>query len=607
MMDILGWIVGSILSISIIAIILGWLAANPDAALTLAKHVFKLISRITDRVSKRLTATTVERDANVFFKSKVFTQVARSEGIRLKVKWVKEAEDPTLTKDGNLIVRLRKEDDPTRNSLAAVSSAVRIGMFPWARPFLKPSFAEAVDLQVVRKLAHHLGAHAERTFAVHFLEPRTTRDAELLNLIGQLQLVDDAGLFEAVLLQELFSLADRWRLSPPAATVHEELVAFVEYLVAIATREPHDERSELMFRGDHIRVGIILLSKSVTAAQGAYPYLRRLGINLAEGARSIYLLGVTEAQSAFCGELTATMKGDPRVRHEKTIEIVARKGVSVTRLPLSYFTRNNLYIPEESFESALQRLDLSVGDKVMGHVQAISRRRATVEVHGLRGIVRSADAAWGYKGSGEGLIRLGPQPFKILEVDSDERQLVVGAKQLGASPWDNGAVPQVGSQQRVKVIEAGNAGIVVKLLDRELFGRIPVEEWSWRMEGSEGYVAPVEGFECDAVVQDLRPEHDDIVLSRRGLEPISWVDLKMRYPNGTRVRVTVLSTDRNGLVCELEDGVIGRISEGELRTAGHELADWKDTVVPGLRLDAVVKGAKERQKRFTLGLERNLK
>lgn len=583
---------------------------DPDKASKWGAILLRRIRWTSGFIQRKYTALKVESDANHFFRDRVFGRIGGDPGLRLKIRWVKDTDDPIWTKDGVVILRMRRDADQTKNTIAAVSSAVRVAIFPHARPYLKPEFTDAIDLQIVRKLADLLGPHAQSVFATHVLAPQIQSNPNLRELLGRLHQVDRAGLFEAVLLQELVFLGEAARIEPPdPVRLHNETREFVALLHWLATREPGDESRPLLFVRDYFKVGFILMSKAATAARGMFPYVRRLGIHLATGARSVYLLELIEGRSDLFHEVIEEVRADRRVEEEKVLTLLVRQGTKTVDLSLALFRRNDLYMTDASFADHIWQLGISEGSSVTGIVRGIRGRQAVIEAEGFAAIAKSRDLAWGYKGSAGQLLSAGEDyEFRVVSVDAENCQLLLGIKEKTDPPWTDGSAPLPGSRVRVLIEEIGTLGIIVRFHERErtLYGRIPHNEWSWHAEGSSAYERPEVGQVIEAEVKALSPEQEDIILSRRGVESIAWEEVAKRYPKGTPIRVTVLATDLSGIVCELEPGITGRISDYELRNAGYELADWTETVVPGQKLDASIKHIKHRKRRFSLCLERNL-
>lgn len=135
-----------------------------------ALSYFTWISR---RILRRKISAELEGKANQYLHTRLFALPEGVESPRIKVKWVRDPKDPVFRDGGTVIVRLRDEDDSSRNILNAVASVLPSILVPRVRPYLEHDFVEAIDLHVLKQLARLVSTDAERIFATDFLGPRS--------------------------------------------------------------------------------------------------------------------------------------------------------------------------------------------------------------------------------------------------------------------------------------------------------------------------------------------------------------------------------------------------------------------------------------------------
>lgn len=617
-------LIGQVLVVTSSALFV-WVLADPFRA---SKVFWQILSFLVDRFSRRYTKAAVERDTNQFLAKKLYGHSADRPLPYLKLQWVTDAQDARLHTDGTIIVRMRHERDQSRNALIAVATAAKHIFFPHARPFLHKRLVVAVDLQVLRLLADALGDRAHHVFSTEFVAPQTAADPQVCDLMPILHDVERQGLFGQVLLTEFAYLSGRAKHTPPSKSLAEEAQRFVGWLHHIATRAPGDESGTLEFVGEHFRVAFILAAKSVTAAKGVNPYARRLGIELALGARSVYVLGLTPEQTHLCEQIGSHFDRDDRIERVRSATVVANRASGAVRLRIILFRRNELYMPDISFADQIAANGIAPGSQHVAEIKEIVVGRAILRLGSLDALLLSEDAAWGYRGDIGRFVSVNQKlNVKVLSIDEQWKTVIVGLRQLEDSPWSAGLVPANGQRLRVTVIEHRTDCLVVQLLaggevpmDRTsvapsvplrqskfvgpIFARIPKSEWSWFDPTAETYVQPTINSSHDVVVIRADERRDDILLSRRVLEVRDWALAKRKYAVGTKVRATVLRVSSEGLHCELEPGVFGKVPDYKVRQHGFELTDFEVTVVPGAQYDVTVVGAKEKRREFRLELAR---
>jgi hypothetical protein len=586
-----------------------WVITNPYKTAT---GFWRIVSFAFDRFTQHFAKAAVERDTNEFLHKKLFGHSTTTLLPLLKVDWVKNAADARLHTDGTIIVRMRHERDQSRNSLMALATATKHILFPHARPFLDDSLTTAVDLQVIRIFAELLGEQAQHIYATELLGPMAAGSVDALSILPFLHDIEEQGLFGQVLLQELSYLSDRLRRAPAGVDLKDEATRFVQWLHRIATRATGDDSNDLLFIETYIRMAFILAAKTETAARGTDPYVRRLGLDLAAGARSVYLLGLSSQQTRLCEQIGNAFDADDRVVRKRSTTVSARKKGGGDRVRIIHYRRNELYMPDAPFSDLISQYGVTVGSTQTALVRYVFDSRASLRIASLEARLRDKDVAWGYEGSISRFVAQGETlAVRVLEIDDAKSCVVVGLKQLQASPWRSGATWNPGDRVRVRIKEQVVTGIVVEFIQSTssgaralMFGWIPSNEWSWYDTTSEHYMQPTLESEHDVEVLRGDERRDLVLLSRRNLEVRDWSAAKRRYQPGAHVRATVVRVNGEGLMLEMEPGVFGRITAQSVREQSFELKDFETTVVPGVRYDVVVLGAKERRKDFRLDFAR---
>ncbi len=587
-----------------------WLLANPNAAATASQYFWRILSSVFGAATRRYAAASVQAEATQFLNKHVLSRVSEATAVTLEVQWVESADDARRLENGQIVVRMRRDRDQTRNVVAAVRATIPQVLFPAARPYLDARLSNAVDLELLRILSDLLGEHAATLFHTEILAHQTASDPELLDLLRVMDSVNSAGLFETVLLTEFARLGRRVLRDPPRTDLRDEAYLFVEYLAHLATREPGDESQPLEFSGRYFRVGFILASKSVTAARGTSPYERALGVKLAKGIDSIYLLGLTPDQAAICSKIEQRFDEDARIRKLKHLSLLVRRHGDHFRVPMAHYERNELHLPPGTFADRLAELDIHPGSIVRGVIRDVDARHAVVDVDGLDGELHASEIAWGYAGPVNTWVSAVQEiECQVHEIRGDRGLLRLSLKRLIPSPWEGRTAPAVGTHQRFRVHHIADGELSLSLVDRTsgesfMFGRMKLDDWSWHPFNDSDNPAPVVGDEGEGLVVVANHEADEIVLSRRECTCPDFATAMVKYPKGRSLRAKVVKVEYDGFVLEVEPGVLGRIDRFEIRKYGHELADFQQTVVVGQSFDVVVSGAKKNRRFLSLRLAR---
>ena len=208
----------------------------------------------------------------------------------------------------------------------------------------------------------------------------------------------------------------------------------------------------------------------------------------------------------------------------------------------------------------------SVGTKVQGKVVSIADYGAFVEVEeGIEGLIHVSEMSWTRK------IR---NPAKVLNVgdlvecmvlslDSKNKRISLGMKQVEPNPWDVVAEKYpVGTTIEGKIKNITDFGVFIGI-DEGIDGLVHISDISW----TKRYKHPSEVFKkgdsIRAVVLNIEKDQERFSLGIKQLEPDPWELVPQKYPIGTRVTGTVTNITDFGLFVELEEGIEGLVHVSE--------------------------------------------
>ena len=200
--------------------------------------------------------------------------------------------------------------------------------------------------------------------------------------------------------------------------------------------------------------------------------------------------------------------------------------------------------------------DLKVGDTVKGKVVAIADYGAFVEVEpGVEGLVHVSEMSWSPRlHSAQEFLKLGDEvEAVILTLDREARKMSLGLKQLTQNPWESIREKYpVGSTHKATVRNITNFGVFAELEDG-VEGLIHISDLSWnKLKHPSELVAS--GDVIDVVILEFDENNHKLSLGHKQLTPNPWDELEAKYPVGTVLDATVVSTGDKGVTVKFEDG-----------------------------------------------------
>lgn len=206
----------------------------------------------------------------------------------LNIEWVNKENLETKLKEGKAIVRLKFEDDETKNIVKATSIYVKDAFLKHTKPYLAKSFREAIDLSITKKIL--LKSTKSSVTLSYFIDENNNLEDAVSEKCEIIEEIEDNGLFTRVLLRELDLFGKKLNGRHIKEEYKKEADEFLLYVDEIATRE-YDDDTPLAFSKQIIKAGIVLVAKPETYTNyGIKPYLRRIKLGIAKGIDSFYLL-----------------------------------------------------------------------------------------------------------------------------------------------------------------------------------------------------------------------------------------------------------------------------------------------------------------------------
>lgn len=208
----------------------------------------------------------------------------------------------------------------------------------------------------------------------------------------------------------------------------------------------------------------------------------------------------------------------------------------------------------------------AVATKVTGKVVSLADYGAFVEVEeGIEGLIHVSEMSWTRKIRNPAkVLNVGDMvECVVLNIDSGQKRISLGMKQVEPNPWDVVAEKYpVGTTIEGKIKNITDFGVFIGI-DEGIDGLVHISDISW----TKRYKHPSEVFKkgdsIRAVVLNIEKDQERFSLGIKQLEPDPWESVPERYPSGSRVTGTVTNITDFGLFIELEEGIEGLVHVSE--------------------------------------------
>ncbi len=209
------------------------------------------------------------------------------------------------------------------------------------------------------------------------------------------------------------------------------------------------------------------------------------------------------------------------------------------------------------------------GTKLQGVVVSLADYGAFIELdEGIEGLIHVSEMSWTKRvkhpsqivSVGEGV------EVVVLEVDTDNRRISLGMKQLQPNPW----IELRDSYPPGTIIEGETKSItefgVFIGIEDGIDGLVHISDFSWTKRVNHPSEMFKKGEKVRAVVLGVDIENERFSLGVKQLESDPWANIEGKYGVGTQHEVTVLKTADFGVFVQLESDIEGLIHISELAT-----------------------------------------
>ena len=244
------------------------------------------------------------------------------------------------------------------------------------------------------------------------------------------------------------------------------------------------------------------------------------------------------------------------------------------------------------------------GSKITGKVVSMTNYGAFVEIEpGIEGLVHISEMSWTrhVKNPSE-IFSLGDEvEAVVLSIDSEERKISLGSKQLQDDPWD--VIEEkyiVGKDVKGKVINLTQFGAFIEL-EEGIDGLIHVSDLSWTKNIRHPKEFLEKGNEVEVRILEVSRESRRISLGLKQMEDDPWPEMSKVFESGKTVEGEIVHILDKGIILSLENEIEGIVplSKKIKRNLKSKLSDYK----VGQKINAVVMEIKPDDKKIVLFVE----
>ena len=217
-----------------------------------------------------------------------------------------------------------------------------------------------------------------------------------------------------------------------------------------------------------------------------------------------------------------------------------------------------------------------VNSKITGKVSSVTEYGIFVELEpGVEGLVHVSEISWSKRSANpKRMFHRGDDvEVQVLGVDTDEKRISLGMKQLQANPWDNiqDRYP-VGTKIHGKVRNLTDFGAFVEL-EEGIDGLVHVSDITWAKKLKHPKELLKKDQEVDAIVTNIDAAGQRLSLSMKDLTPSAWEGFVATHRPGDVVRGKVSRFTSFGIFVELGEGLEGLCHISELSDERVESAE----------------------------------
>ena len=208
-----------------------------------------------------------------------------------------------------------------------------------------------------------------------------------------------------------------------------------------------------------------------------------------------------------------------------------------------------------------------IGNTVKGKVVSLTNYGCFIELEpGVEGLIHVSEISWTkhIKNPSE-VYNMGDEvDAKVLSIDTDDKKISLGVKQLQPDPWDEIEEKyMIGTVHKVVVQNLTQFGAFAEL-EEGIDGLIHVSDLSWTKVIKHPKEVVEKGDELEIKILEVSRENRRISLGYKQLQDDPWPDLIEKYEAGNEASGEIIKILDKGIIIQLQDNVEGIIPFGKM-------------------------------------------
>ena len=208
-----------------------------------------------------------------------------------------------------------------------------------------------------------------------------------------------------------------------------------------------------------------------------------------------------------------------------------------------------------------------IGVTVEGTVVSLTNYGAFIEIEpGVEGLIHVSEISWTrhIKNPSEEYSMGDKIEAKVISIDSEERKISLGVKQLTPDPWDKIEKEfEIGKIYSGRVQNLTQFGAFVELKEG-IDGLIHISDLSWTKVVRHAKNILEKDQEMDVIVLEVSRENRKISLGLKQIQDDPWPEIINHFESGKEVSGEIIRVLDKGIIIQLEMDVEGIIPFGKM-------------------------------------------
>ena len=235
-----------------------------------------------------------------------------------------------------------------------------------------------------------------------------------------------------------------------------------------------------------------------------------------------------------------------------------------------------------------------IGNVVKGKVVSLTNYGCFIELEpGIEGLIHHSEISWTkhIKNPSEEYSMGDEVDAKVLSIDTEDRKISLGVKQLTPDPWDKIEEKyMVGTVHNVKIKNLTQFGAFAEL-EEDIDGLIHVSDMSWTESVRHPKDFLSKGDEVEVKILDLSSKEHRLSLGIKQVTDNPWESIADEYNSGKVIKSSIDKVIEKGIILKLDNDIEGIVPFKNL--SKEERKQIKDTLNPDTKVEATVQEVDE--------------